>query len=71
MRRWKERRSAWLAFERMLRRELDQWFSTLARFTGFPLLFYSILIDHLRTPSLLTAAVGLLFLKNIVGKGDE
>lgn len=53
-----------------LRRELDAWFGTIARYVGLVLIVYSLLVDRLRNPGLLPLATGLVFMKNVVGKGE-
>lgn len=53
-----------------LRVALDAWYGTAARYLGVLLLVYSLLVDHLRNPALLPAAVGLMALKNVAGGKD-
>ncbi len=58
-----------LNLDRWLRNELDAWFGTLARYLGLVLCGYSVFIDKLHNPALLTVAAGLVFLKTIT-RGD-
>lgn len=64
-------RAKLLAFERLLRSELDLWFGTLARYLGVALGGYSLFVDHGKNPALWPAALGLVFLKNVLKGGSE
>lgn len=62
---------SWLrALDRWLRQELDLWFATVARYIGLVMCLYSVFIDKLHTPALLTVAAGLVFMKSVM-KGGE
>jgi len=56
-----------------LRSRLDDWFPTLARYLGVGILVYETAFDNLEKPSLIVAASGLIFFKNILraGNGEE
>ena len=54
---------------RITRRVLDTWFPTLARYFGLGLMGYAVFFDQGHNPYLVTAATGLIFLKNVVGNG--
>jgi hypothetical protein len=55
---------------RITRRALDSWFPTLARYFGLALLAYAALVDKGRNPALYPAAMGLVFLKTVLGNGN-
>lgn len=49
-----------------LRLRLDAWFPTLARYVGVAILVYEAAFDNLEKPSLIVAASGLIFFKNVL-----
>lgn len=56
---------------RLSKRLLDSWFPTVARYIGLTLLAYAALLDRGKNPALIPAATGLVFLKNVLGSGND
>lgn len=56
---------------RQFRRWLDEWFATIAHYAGLALLAYAFVIDRLRNPAILPAALALIFGKWVAGNGDH
>lgn len=54
------------------RRILDEWFPTVVRYIGVLLMFYATVVDHGRSPGLITAATGMILYKTVVnGNGAK
>jgi hypothetical protein len=43
----------------------------LARYFGLALMGYAVVFDQGRNPALIPAATGLIFLKTVLGNGEE
>lgn len=55
--------------EERFRRAIDSWVGTLTSVVGVLLLLYAIFIDRFENPVLLPGATGLIFLKDMAGRG--
>lgn len=52
------------------RRSADELHGTVVRYAGVALLVYAGAFDRFKNPALLPAAMGMIFYKNVVGKGE-
>ena len=49
------------------RRALDEWFPTIVRYLGIIILLWEVLVDTGKNPALITAAMGMILFKSLVG----
>lgn len=56
-----------LRFNGNRRRALDEWFPTIVRYLGVIVLVWEVTVDEGRNPGLITAAMGMILFKSLVG----
>jgi hypothetical protein len=49
------------------RKVLDEWFPTIIRYLGIIVLLWEIMIDRGKNPAMITAAMGMILFKSLVG----
>lgn len=49
------------------RKALDEWFPTVVRYVGVIVLLWELAIDKGQNPAMITAAMGLILFKSLIG----
>lgn len=56
-----------LHFNGRKRKALDEWFPTIVRYLGIIVLLWELAIDEGQNPGMITAAMGMILFKSLVG----
>lgn len=49
------------------RKVLDEWFPTVVRYLGVLILMWEVMVDRGKNPAMITAAMGMILFKSLVG----